>query len=141
MHHGPGGESKKLELALSPDAAALTRQLKADAPALVYVITHAALGAAKIGVSDALGSRIAEHRRAGWQLLAAFRVAADAACAIEADVLRWWRGDLGLPPCLKREQMPQGGWTETVVASSADLAATVAHVCKLALLPDAQPVG
>jgi len=35
----------------------------------------------------------------------------------------------------------QGGWTETVVASSVDLAATVAHVCKLALLPDARPAG
>jgi len=130
-----------LKHVMPPDAAALTRQLKADAPALVYVITHAALGAAKIGVSDAAGSRIAEHRRAGWQLVAAFRVAADAACAIEADVLRWWRGDLSLPPYLKREQMPQGGWTETVVASSVDLAATVARVCELAISPDARPAG
>lgn len=134
-------ESSKLERTVPPDVAALTRQLKADAPALVYVITHTALGAVKIGVSDALGSRIAEHRRAGWQLLAAFRVAADAACAIEDDVLRWWRGDLSLPPCLKREQMPQGGWTETVASGAVDLAVTVAHVCELALSPNARAVG
>ena len=126
---------------LPPDAAALTRRLKADAPALVYVITHAALGAAKIGVSDAPGSRIAEHRRAGWQLIAAFHVAAYAACAIEDDVLRWWRHNLRLPPYLKREQMPQGGWTETVAAGAVDLAATVAHVCELALSPDTRPAA
>jgi hypothetical protein len=122
---------------MPPDIAALTRRLKADAPALVYVITHAALGAAKIGVSDAAGSRIAQHRRAGWQLIAAFHVAVYAACEIEDDVLRWWRSDLGLPPCLKREQMPQGGWTETVAVGAIDLAATVARVCEQALLPDA----
>lgn len=134
-------ESKKLEHAMPPDAAALTRRLKADAPALVYIIAHAALGAAKVGVSDAAGSRIAEHRRAGWQLIAAFHVAAYAACAIEADVLRWWRGELGLPPYLVRDQMPQGGWTETVAAGSVDLAATVEHVCALALLPEAKPAA
>lgn len=132
--------SVKLQSAMPPDAAALLRRLKAEAPALVYVITHAALGAAKIGVSDALGSRIAEHRREGWQLLAAFQVAAYAACAIEDDVLRWWRGDLGLPPFLRRDQMPRGGWTETVATGRVDLAATVAHVCELALLPEAEPV-
>lgn len=134
-------EAKRLERDLPHEAAALMRQLKADAPALVYVVTHAALGAAKIGVSDAAGSRIAQHRRAGWQLLAAFQVAADAACAIEDDVLQWWRHDLGLPPFLNRGQMPQGGWTETVVAGAVDLAATVAHVCELALLPDAKPAA
>jgi hypothetical protein len=34
--------------------------------------------------------------------------------------------------------MPQGGWTETIAAGSIDLAATVAHVCKLALSPEAR---
>ena len=134
-------ESKKLEHTMPADAAALLRRLKAEAPALVYVVMHEALGAAKVGVSEVSGSRIAEHRRAGWQLAAAFRVAADAACAIETDVLRWWRGDLGLPPFLGRSQMPQGGWTETVAVGAVDLAATVAHVCELALSPDARPAA
>lgn len=111
----------------------------AEAASLVYVITHTALGAAKIGVSDPAGARIAQHRRAGWQLIAAFQVAADAAAAIEADVLRWWRGDLGLPPYLSLGQMPQDGWTETVAVDRIDLAATVAHVCELALLPESRP--
>jgi hypothetical protein len=133
--------ARALKDTMPPDIAALTRRLEADAPALVYVITHAALGAAKIGVTDAAGSRIAQHRRAGWQLIAAFHVAVYAACEIEDDVLRWWRSDLGLPPCLKREQMPQGGWTETVAVGAVDLAATVARVCEQALLPDARPAG
>lgn len=130
-----------LERDLPPEAAALTRQLKAHAPALVYVVTHAALGAAKIGVSDAAGSRIAQHRRAGWQLIAAFQVTAFAACAIEDHVLRWWRCGLGLPPFLERDQMPQGGWTETVAVGHIDLAATVENVCELALSPEAKPAA
>jgi hypothetical protein len=36
--------------------------------------------------------------------------------AIETDVLKWWRGALGLPSYLTRDHMPQGGWTETVAA-------------------------
>jgi hypothetical protein len=67
--------------------------------------------------------------------VAAFRVAGRVAVAIEADVLGWWRTRLGLPSYLRSDQMPQGGWTETVAAARIDLAATVAHVCKLALLP------
>lgn len=122
-----------------PDAAALARQIEADAPALVYLVTHTAFGAAKVGVADAAGSRIAQHRRAGWQLLAAFQVSAEMACVIEDDVLRWWRRELGLPSFLGRNQMPQGGWTETVAADRIDLAATVTRICNLAVQQDARP--
>jgi hypothetical protein len=107
--------------------------------ALIYLITHAGYGAVKVGIGDMAGSRLAQHRREGWQLLAAFQVAAKAAVAIEHKVLRRWRHDLGLPSYLKREQMPQGGWTETVAAGRIDLAATVAQICELALLPDSRP--
>lgn len=107
--------------------------------ALIYLITHAGYGAAKIGIGDMAGSRLAQHRREGWQILAAFQVAAKAAVAIEHKVLRRWRHDLGLPSYLKREQMPQGGWTETVAAGRIDLAATVAQICELALSPDSRP--
>jgi hypothetical protein len=98
-------------------------------------------GAAKVGIGDMAGSRLAQHRREGWQLVAAFQVAAKAAVAIEHKVLRRWRHGLGLPSYLKREQMPQGGWTETVAAGRVDLAATVAHVCELTLSPEARPTA
>lgn len=110
-------------------------------PALVYLVTHTALCAAKIGVTDAAGSRIAQHRRAGWQLLAAFQVSAEMACVIEDDVLRWWRREPGLPSFLGRNQMPQGGWTETVAAGRIDLAATVTRICNLAVQQDGHPAG
>jgi hypothetical protein len=130
-------ENKRLERLGSRDAEALARRpdLKVDQVALVYLITHATYGAAKIGVSDIAGSRLAQHRRQGWQLVAAFQVPATAAVAIETDVLRWWRGPLGLPPFLDRGQMPQGGWTETAATSSIDLTATVRRICNLALTP------
>jgi len=129
-----GMEARLLAHARPREAAAVLRQSGAGAPALVYVITHADLCAAKIGVSDPAGARIAQHRRAGWQLIAAFRVAAEEAAAIVDDVLRWWRADLGLPAFLTSDQMPQDGWTETVAAGSINLASTVAHVCELALM-------
>jgi hypothetical protein len=132
-------QASYLRHGVPPDVAALARQQEADAPALVYLVTHTALGATKIGVTDAAGSRIAQHRREGWQLLAAFQVSAEMACAIEDDVLRWWRRNLGLPSYLTRAQMPQGGWTETVAAARIDLAATVTRICNMAVQQDARP--
>lgn len=119
------------------DAAALARQrgFNADQTALVYLITHASYGAAKVGIADPSGSRLAQHRRAGWQLAAAFQVTAKRAIAIETDVLRWWRGELALPQYLGPGQMPQGGWTETVAVGGIDLAATVTRICNLAVSP------
>ena len=109
------------------------RAFRADEAALVYLVTHAAYGAAKVGIADTAGSRLAQHRREGWQILAVFQVTAKAAIAIETDILRWWRGELGLPSYLRRDQMPQGGWTETVAAGRVDLAATVTRICNLAV--------
>jgi hypothetical protein len=120
---------------LPHEAAALAKRgdFSADGPAPVYLITHAAYEAAKVSIADTSGSRLAEHRRAGWQILAAFQVTARAAMAIETDVLRWWRGELGLPSYLSCGQMPQGGWTETVATGSIDLAATMTQICNLAV--------
>jgi len=85
------------------------------------------------------GLRLAQHRRKGWQILAVFQVSAKSAAAIETDVLKWWRGALGLPSYLSRDQMPQGGWTETVAAGRVDLAATVTRMCNRAVQQDARP--
>jgi hypothetical protein len=106
---------------------------RAGGAALVYLITHDAYCAAKVGIADMAGSRLAQHRREGWQILAVFQVSAKSAAAIETDVLKWWRGELGLPSYLTCNQMPQGGWTETVAASRVDLAATMTRICKLAV--------
>ena len=128
-------EANALEHGLPHGAAAVVKRpgFRADQASLVYLVTHAAYGAAKVGVADASGSRLAEHRREGWQILAVFQVTAKAAVAIETDILKWWRGGLGLPSYLRRDQMPQGGWTETVSAGRVDLAATVTRICNLAV--------
>ena len=115
------------QLRRAPDGAAGT------SAALVYLITHAKLGAAKVGIADMSGLRLAQHRREGWQILAVFQVSAQSAAAIETDVLKWWRGALGLPSYLTRDHMPQGGWTETVAAGRINLAATVTRICNLAV--------
>jgi len=115
----------------APDGAAPLS--KADGAALVYLIIHAKLAAAKVGIADTSGLRLAQHRRKGWQILAVFQVSAQSAAAIETDVLKWWRGALGLPSYLTRGHMPQGGWTETVPAGRIDLAATVTRICNLAV--------
>lgn len=52
---------------MSREVATMTRLpgLSPDAPALVYLITHEGLGAAKIGIGDVSGMRLAQHRRKG----------------------------------------------------------------------------
>jgi hypothetical protein len=110
-------------------------------PALIYLITHDSYGAAKVGIGDMRGLRPSQHRREGWQVCATFQVTAKAAIAIEADILRWWRRELGRPSYLGRHQMPQGGHTETVALAGIDLAATVTRICSLAVRQDARPAG
>lgn len=112
--------------------------MRLDAPALVYLVAHTGFGAVKVGVSEPAGSRIAHHRRQGWQLVAAFLVTARAAVSIETDILNGWRR-AGLRSVVGAAQMPQGGWSETVAADGIDLAATVARACELALDPGARP--
>lgn len=142
MRSEPRQRADALKHGLPYGAAPVKRRgFRADETALVYLVTHAGYRAAKVGIADTAGSRLAEHRRGGWQILAVFQVTAKAAIAIETDILGWWRGELGLPSYLSRGQMPQGGWTETVAAAGIDLAATVAHVCELALRPEARPAA
>lgn len=130
-------EADALEAAALGGQAALSG-MRPDAPALVYLVAHTGFGAVKVGVSEPAGSRIAHHRRQGWQLVAAFLVTARAAASIETDILNSWRR-AGLRSVLGAAQMPQGGWTETVAADGIDLAATVGRACELALAPEARP--
>jgi len=60
------------------------------------------------------------------------RIAGELALAIEKDILDWWRADLTLPPHLGKQDMPHGGWTETVDSTEIDLAATMRRIQNLA---------
>jgi hypothetical protein len=96
------------------------------------LITHSGYDAVKIGIADTSGARLAQHRRQGWQLLTLVEVPGRVAMSIETAILNWWRGDLGLPIYLGRAEMPQNGYTETVEASSVNLAATISRMREMA---------
>jgi hypothetical protein len=106
---------------------------KSGEDALVYLITHPGYGAVKIGITDAKGGRVKKHLQRGWEVLATVRVPGETAIAIEDEILDWWRVDLTLSPYLGREEMPQGGWTETVDSMEIDVASTLRRIKTLAL--------
>jgi hypothetical protein len=95
-------------------------------------MSHPGYGAVKIGITDAAASRVKKHQRRGWETLAAVNVNGEVALAIEAEILDWWRADLGLRSCLGRQEMPQGGWTETVDSTEIDVASTIRRITGLA---------
>jgi hypothetical protein len=47
----------------------------------------------------------------------------DIAYGVEQQVLHWFINDIGLFPFLSKQEMPQGGWTETVDAAEITLPA------------------
>jgi hypothetical protein len=103
-------------------------------PAYIYLITHEELGAHKIGISGefAAENRILDHAKQGWKLYKRRTFeSADKTYEIEQEILRWLREDLGFPPFLSLENMPQRGWTETVDADAIDLPTIWAKVEEL----------
>jgi hypothetical protein len=103
-------------------------------PAFVYLITNKELTAHKIGVSglDIQTERLKAHRKFGWDLYKRLDVeTGEVAFLIEQDVLLWLRKDLGLPVYVLKEQMPQGGFSETFDASEIDLPSVWAKVQEL----------
>ena len=100
--------------------------------AIVYLITHPGHSAAKIGITDADGSRLKKHSQQGWQILATVQVPGELALSVEKEILDWWRGELALPVHLGKPEMPHGGWTETVDSTEIDLAATIQRIKDLA---------
>lgn len=99
-----------------------TKGIDLNAPALVYVITHERLNAHKIGIGAPSGYRLKQHQRQGWEVFKTLLLdTGDEAFEIERRVLEWLRNDLGLPPAVPRESMPQRGETETVSADDINL--------------------
>lgn len=94
-----------------------TKGIQLTKPAVVYIITHRAMRAHKVGIASRSGYRLKQHALQGWETYQVQNVeTGERAFAVEAEVLSWIRHDLGAPPALSREQMPQHGWTETVAA-------------------------
>lgn len=100
--------------------------------AIVYLLSHPVHNAAKVGIANTFGDRLSQHRLQGWQTVAIERVSGEIAIAIEKNILRWWRTDLGLPAYLGPLEMPHRGWTETVDLDAIDIAATINRIRTLA---------
>lgn len=101
-------------------------------PAQVYLVRHAGHDVYKIGIPNAYGFRLREHRRHGFlplQLEAGEAVWPLAlgvhARAVEEAVLRLWRADQGLAQALAPVDMPQHGFTETAHLTEVHLQLTL----------------
>jgi hypothetical protein len=87
------------------------------APAIVYITRHPALAAVKIGIAGTgvAYDRVADHQRRGWDPPTYVHPCdtGEQAAQIEGAVKLALRPRFGTRGFLSREQMPQGGWTET----------------------------
>lgn len=111
------------------------RSRKSAENAIVYLVTHPGRSAAKIGGTDAGGSRLRKYSQRGWQILATVQVPGELALSIEKEILDWWRGELALPVHLGKPEMPHGGSTEAVDSTETGLAATIQRIKDLAAAP------
>jgi hypothetical protein len=93
-------------------------------PAYLYLMTHKVLGAHKIGIANfkTRTNRVKEHQKYGWEMFKSldFETGEDA-FQVEQQTLNWIRVDKGLGVFLSKEQLPQGGYSETIEASEIDL--------------------
>jgi hypothetical protein len=107
-----------------------------EQPAILYLITHEELGAHKIGIGGQTKNRIDQHKKEGWLVYKTLNFeSGEGAYEVEQEVLHWFINELGLFPYLIKEQMPQGGWTETVDAAEITLPTIWAKVEQITELP------
>ena len=100
-------------------------------PAIVYLVEHEEFMAFKIGISGVGKNRLAQHARQGWITRAQIDFATGRdALWVEQETKRWVRNHLGLPEYLGREEMPQGGATETFSSSGRTWQSVWAQVLK-----------
>ena len=86
------------------------------APAILYLMTHEEFFSIKVGItgSTSMTDRIGVHEQKGWTLVRSWSTSTGfEAEEIEGKVLSYWRDVLGAPASVQRDEMPQGGWTET----------------------------
>ena len=83
---------------------------------ILYILYSPIYKAVKVGISDVSGKRFASHRTKGWILIKYWTFSRrDQARQVETLVLNTLRDKHG--HYLDKEDMPQGGYTETFDAS------------------------
>ena len=84
--------------------------------AILYILYSPVHKAVKIGISSIDGKRFASHKTKGWLLVSYWHFfERDKARAVESLVIQTLRKKH--KPYLSKEDMPQGGYTETFDAS------------------------
>ena len=90
-------------------------------PATFYLIAHSEFRAMKIGISGDGKSRLSDHERRGWHILATLKIEnGEKALKLEQSMKRWLRQEKKLPQYLGKEEMPQRGETETFASDELD---------------------
>jgi hypothetical protein len=101
-------------------------------PAIIYLITNSALSAHKVGISGENKKRLQQHRRENWETFKTLHLdTGEKAYKIEQEVLEWLKDVFGWTPYLTKNEMPQGGYTETIDATEIDLPTIWAKVEEL----------
>ena len=96
---------------------------------ILYILYSPVYKAVKIGIASIDGKRFAAHRQRGWLLVSYWHFfEGDKARTIESIVLKTLREKHG--HFLNKEDMPQGGYTETFDASKITRKRLVALVNK-----------
>ena len=86
------------------------------APGVIYLLRRDDYFVLKIGITTRAtkSNRVERHEGYGWTVVAQWDVpTGDVAEQVERRVLHRWREVFGAPAAVTREQMPQGGWSET----------------------------
>jgi len=83
-----------------------------DLPAHVYLVHDEKRSVVKIGITNARAHRMTKY--SNWKVVEMFKTSTgNEAARIEAEVLMCWRVAMGLKVKLTRNEMPDGGYTET----------------------------
>lgn len=82
-------------------------------PGILYVVENPTINALKVGIMNSHTTRLDEHRRNGWHLVQAWEWSGQLISRLETLILRWLRKVKGIPPAVRKEDMPQCGYSET----------------------------
>lgn len=98
---------------------------------LLYLISNKELHSLKIGISrmNSETDRIRNHQEYGWQLEKCWNFDDHInAQQVEGATIAWWRNHLKLGPSVARQEMPQGGYTETASLNSVSIGQVYEYV-------------
>jgi len=97
--------------------------VKPNLPGYIYLITHSELNAHKVGIANSakykLADRLYHHGKQGWVLVKRWDFTESRNIrTIEQQVFKILRKEMDIPPYLAKDDMPFGGWTETLSADA-----------------------